>query len=96
MSIEIKVLGPGCARCKRALRVRQRRAIAQLSAPATLTKVEDIKEIMAYKILATPALVINGEVKSAGRIPNAGEIALAGWRRRNQAVADCRERRLHA
>ena len=39
------------------------KAIAQLSAPATLTKVEDIKEIMAYKILATPALVINGEVK---------------------------------
>jgi len=74
MSIEIIVLGPGCARCKQ-LYSETERAIAQLAAPATLTKVEDIKEIMAYKILATPALVINGEVKSAGRIPNAGEIA---------------------
>ena len=73
MSIEIKVLGPGCARCKQ-LYSEAERAIAQLAAPATLTKVEDIKEIMAYKILATPALVINGEVKSAGRIPNAAEI----------------------
>lgn len=45
------------------------------SAPATLTKVEDIREIMAFRILATPALVINGEVKSAGRIPNAAEIS---------------------
>ncbi|MBZ5688396.1 MAG: thioredoxin family protein [Acidobacteriia bacterium] len=74
VSIEIKVLGPGCARCKQ-LYSEAERAIAQLAAPATLIKVEDIKEIMAYKILATPALVINGEVKSAGRIPNAGEIA---------------------
>ena len=73
MSIEIKVLGPGCASCKQ-LYGEAERAIAQLAAPATLTKVEDIKEIMAYKILATPALVINGEVKSAGRIPNAAEI----------------------
>lgn len=74
MNIEIKVLGPGCARCKQ-LYGEAERAISQLAAPATLTKVEDIKEIMAYKILATPALVINGEVKSAGRIPNAAEIA---------------------
>lgn len=73
MSVDIKVLGTGCANCKR-LYAEAGKAIAQLSAPATLTKVEDIKEIMAYKILATPALVINGEVKSAGRIPNATEI----------------------
>ena len=73
MSIEIKVLGPGCANCKR-LYSEAEKAVAQLSAPATITKVEDIKEIMAYRILATPALVINGEVMSAGRIPNAAEI----------------------
>ena len=73
MSIDIKILGPGCANCKR-LYGEAERAIAQLAAPATLTKVEDIKDIMAYKILATPALVVNGEVKSAGRIPNAAEI----------------------
>lgn len=73
MSIDIKILGPGCANCKR-LYGEVERAIAQLAAPATLTKVEDIREIMAYRILATPALVIDGEVKSAGRIPNAAEI----------------------
>ncbi len=74
MITEIKILGPGCANCKR-LYAEAEKAVAQLSAPATLTKVEDIKDIMAYRILATPALVINGEVKSAGRIPNAAEIA---------------------
>ncbi len=73
MSLEIKVLGTGCANCKR-LYAEAEKALAQLSAPASLTKVEDIKDIMAYKILATPALVINGEVKSAGRVPNAAEI----------------------
>jgi small redox-active disulfide protein 2 len=73
MSIDIKVLGPGCTNCKR-LYAEAEKAVAQLSAPATITKVEDIKDIMSYKILATPALVINGEIKSAGRIPNAAEI----------------------
>lgn len=73
MSIDIKILGSGCANCKRLYREAEK-AIAQLSIPVTLTKVEDIKEIMSFKILATPALVINGEVKSAGRIPNAAEI----------------------
>ena len=73
MSIEIKILGPGCANCKR-LYAEAEKAIARLSVPATLIKVEDIRDIMAYKILATPALVIHGEVKSAGRIPDAIEI----------------------
>jgi small redox-active disulfide protein 2 len=74
VSIEIKVLGPGCANCKR-LYAEAQKAVAQLSVPATITKVEDIQDIIAHKILFTPALVINGEVKSAGRIPSATEIA---------------------
>ncbi len=73
MSIDIKVLGPGCTNCKR-LYAEAEKAVAQLSAPATITKVEDIRDIMSYKILATPALVINGEIRSAGRVPNATEI----------------------
>ncbi len=73
MSVEVKVLGPGCMNCKR-LYTEAEKAIAQLAVPATIIKVEDIKDIMAYRILATPALVINGEVKSAGRIPGAAEI----------------------
>lgn len=73
MNIEIKVLGPGCGNCER-LYAEAEKAVAQLAAPAAITKVQDIKEIMAYKILAMPALVINGEIKSAGRIPKAAEI----------------------
>jgi len=41
---------------------------------ATITKVEDFKDIMAYRIMSTPALVINGDVKAAGRIPSVPEI----------------------
>lgn len=73
MSIEIIVLGTGCANCRR-LYAEAEKAVIQLSAPATVRKVEDSKDIMAYKLLATPALVINGEVKSAGRIPSSTEI----------------------
>jgi small redox-active disulfide protein 2 len=73
VSIEIKVLGPGCANCKR-LFSEAEKAVAQFAGSATVTKVEGIAEIMAFRILATPALVINGEVKSAGRMPDASEI----------------------
>lgn len=76
MNIEIKVLGPGCGNCKR-LYEETRKAVAQFGAPATISKVEDFREIMTYRILATPGLVINGEIKSAGRIPQAAEIV--GW-----------------
>ena len=74
MSIEVKVLGPGCANCKR-LYAEVEKAIQQTGAAATLTKVDDVREIMTYRVLATPALVVNGVVKSAGRVPAAAEIA---------------------
>ncbi len=73
MNLEIKILGPGCSNCKR-LYSEAEKAVHQLGIEATLCKVEDNQEIMSYRILATPALVINGVVKSAGRIPNAAEI----------------------
>lgn len=72
--MEIKVLGPGCANCKR-LFAEAQRALAQSGQPATLTKVEAIEEIAAYGILRTPGLVIDGQVVSSGRIPGATEIA---------------------
>lgn len=73
MNIEIKVLGPGCPNCKR-LYSEAEKAVHQLGIAATLCKVEDLGEIIAFHILATPALVINGVVKSAGRVPGAAEI----------------------
>jgi small redox-active disulfide protein 2 len=71
--MEIKVLGPGCANCKR-LHAEAERAIAQSGQPATLTKVEAMEEIAGYGILRTPGLVIDGKVVASGRIPTAAEI----------------------
>jgi small redox-active disulfide protein 2 len=74
--VEIKVLGTGCSRCRR-LYEEAKKAIVEAGIPATLQKVERREEIESYKVLCTPALVINEKVKSAGRIPEAKEIA--GW-----------------
>ena len=71
--MNVKVLGPGCAKCK-TLYGEAAKAIAALGLSVELEKVEKIEEIMAYRIMATPALVIDGEVKSAGRLPSASEI----------------------
>ena len=71
--MEIKVLGPGCANCKR-LYGEAEKAIAQSGQPATLTKVEAIEEIVSYGIMKTPGLVIDGQVVASGRIPGATEI----------------------
>jgi small redox-active disulfide protein 2 len=72
--VEIKVLGPGCANCKR-LYAEVEKAVAQSGQPATISKVESLPEIAAHGILRTPGLVIDGEVVASGRIPNAAEIA---------------------
>ena len=72
--MEIKVLGSGCANCKR-LYQEAERAIAQSGQPATLSKVESMQEIAGYGVMRTPALVIDGRVVSQGRILGAAEIA---------------------
>jgi len=71
--MEIKVLGPGCANCKR-LYQEAERAVTQSGIDATLTKVEAMEEIAAFGILRTPGLVIDGKVVASGRIPLAPEI----------------------
>jgi len=73
--MEIKVLGPGCANCKR-LYQEAEKAIAQVGQPVTITKVEAMEDIMAYGILRTPGLVIDEKVVASGRIPSASEIAI--------------------
>ena len=74
--MEVTVLGFGCASCSR-LYDDVERAIRQLGLEATLSKIERLEEMAPYKIRTTPALVINGEVKAAGRIPAAAE--LTSW-----------------
>jgi len=72
--MEIKVLGTGCPKCKR-LEQLAREAAAELDVEATFTKVQDMDEILTYDIMSTPGLVIDGELKSSGRIPRKAEIA---------------------
>jgi small redox-active disulfide protein 2 len=71
--MDVKVLGTGCAKCKR-LYAEAEKAVAASGVPASLTKVETIDEIMKLGVMMTPALVVDGEVKCSGRIPPANEI----------------------
>lgn len=66
--MEIKVLGTGCAKCKKLERLTQN-AIEEMNVNATIEKVEDIQRIMEYGILRTPGLVINGQVVLSGELP---------------------------
>ena len=71
--MEIKVLGPGCAKCKTAYNVVEK-VIKENNADVTLTKVSDIEEMMSYNIMSTPAIVVDGLVKIKGRVPSESEI----------------------
>ena len=71
--LTIKILGSGCANCKK-LEELSRQAIAGMGIEAEVIKVTDHEGIMAYHVLATPGLVINETVVSAGRIPSESEI----------------------
>lgn len=71
--MEIKILGPGCLKCGE-VEKRVKSALAELAIVADCEKVTDIKKMMSYGILATPGLVINGKIKSSGRIPRVEDI----------------------
>jgi small redox-active disulfide protein 2 len=71
--VEIKVLGSGCANCKKLEQI-ARKVVDSLAADANITKVTDYKEIIELGVMATPGLIINDEVVSSGRIPSETEI----------------------
>lgn len=71
--MEIKVLGTGCPKCKTLEKITIE-AIQKLGINATVSKVEDIVDIMNYGVMRTPALVINGKVVLSGRIPSENEL----------------------
>ncbi len=71
--MDVKVLGTGCAKCKK-LYAETEKAVTASGLPVSLGKVEKIDEIMKYGVMMTPALVLDEQVKSTGRIPATSEI----------------------
>ena len=74
--LNIKVLGPGCANCRKLEEI-AREAVASLGVAAEIDKVTDMQQIIDYGVLKTPGLVINGKLVSSGRIP--APQSLADW-----------------
>jgi small redox-active disulfide protein 2 len=71
--MEIKVLGSGCAKCKK-LEESTRMAVKELAIDASIEKVEDILKIMQFGVMSTPALVIDGKVAFSGKSPSVTEL----------------------
>ena len=71
--MEIKVLGSGCAKCKTTYEMIEK-IVKENQLDATLSKVEEIVELLNYGIMTTPAIVVDGEVKLKGHVPTESEI----------------------
>lgn len=71
--MEVKVLGPGCAKCKTTFKVIEK-VIKENNLDVKLTKVDDIMEMMSYNIMTTPAVVVDGEVKMKGQVPSESDV----------------------
>jgi len=71
--MEIKILGPGCPKCKQT-EERVRQAVAEEGVAANIEKVTDIMKIAGYGVFGTPAVIVDGEVKSVGKIPKKEDI----------------------
>ena len=71
--MEVKVLGPGCAKCKTTFQVIEK-VIKENNLDVKLTKVDDIMEMMSYNIMTTPAVVVDGEVRMKGQVPSESDV----------------------
>ena len=71
--MEIKVLGPGCPKCQQTEKV-VREAVAEAGVAADIKKITDTMEIAGYGVFGTPAVVVDGEVKSVGKIPKKADV----------------------
>jgi len=71
--MKIEILGVGCAKCHK-LEELVRETVKAQGLSADISKVEDIKKIMGYGVMTTPALVVDGEVKVAGKLPSSEDI----------------------
>jgi small redox-active disulfide protein 2 len=73
--MKLQILGTGCARCN-ALTMATEKAAQSLGLQYELEKVTDLKQIMAFGVMLTPALVVDGKVKVAGKVPNLNELKI--------------------
>jgi small redox-active disulfide protein 2 len=73
INMDIKVLGPGCKRCHETEKV-VREAVAAAGVEASVEYITDIAEIAKYGIFSTPGVVVDGQVKSAGKVPSKAEV----------------------
>ena len=71
--MDIKVLGPGCPRCKKTESIVMD-ALAEANVAANVEKVTDVMKIASYGVLGTPAVIVDGEVKSVGKIPTKADV----------------------
>ncbi len=71
--MEIKVLGPGCPKCQKTAEI-VAEAVTETGINASVEKVTDIMEIAGYGVFGTPAIVVNGDVKSVGKIPSKNDV----------------------
>jgi small redox-active disulfide protein 2 len=71
--MRIEILGSGCPKCKM-LEANARKAVEELKIKAEIVKVTDMGKIISYGVMATPAIVIDGKVKSYGKVADVGEI----------------------
>ncbi len=71
--MEIKVLGPGCAKCNKTEKI-IRKTVDELNLNVQIEKISDMLKISEYGVMATPAVVVNGEVKIVGKVPKKNDI----------------------
>ncbi|AKB17648.1 MULTISPECIES: thioredoxin family protein [unclassified Methanosarcina] len=71
--MKIEVLGSGCAKCNKTKEMAEK-AVKEMGVEAEIVKVEDFDKILGYGVMITPALVIDGDVKVAGKVPSVEDI----------------------
>jgi small redox-active disulfide protein 2 len=71
--MDIKVLGPGCPKCQQTEKI-VKEAVAESGVSATVEKIKDTLKIAEYGVFGTPAVVVDGDVKSVGKIPSKDDV----------------------
>lgn len=70
------MLGPGCPKCGQTEKI-VREVVAEAGVEATVEKITDVMHIMTYRVMSTPAIVVDGQIRSVGKVPKKEEIL--GW-----------------